>query len=355
MEAAPAGTDLFHCKITSRLGKRGSGVLEASFANFSSTNLLCATKRTDTPVVELGNYRWSITIGVQRAVGTDYLSAYSKSANPGTVNVVGRMCLIDRDGTEQPRANYPHSAVQPDQETGMEQVIPLASLKLPDSCFLVNGTFHIRVVIDSAYSLPPVWSTCAGDSQYVYFGCEPTSFVTDGDVFPCDFRIRSAVEEVTDKAEEIAAHKYVLALRSPVFRAMLKAGMKEAATNTIEITDFAEPVVRAFVRFLYENRCACEVLKAHHLQLLAMADKYQVPELSEVCCHYLITALSVDNVLELLVLTSADFSRCARRPVPGCGKRADGEGVVRYPRRPSSLNFLADINDVNCASWLLQH
>lgn len=62
------------------------------------------------------------------------------------------------------------------------------------------------------------------------------------EVFPSDVSLR-----VTETSVE---------LHSPVFRAMFKSTMQEATTNTIEIADFSEPVVRAFVCFLYEDRCA---------------------------------------------------------------------------------------------------
>jgi hypothetical protein len=65
----------------------------------------------------------------------------------------------------------------------------------------------------------------------------------------------------------IAAHKYILAVHSPVFRAMFKNRMHEASSNSVTINDFSAPVVRAFVSFLYEDRCSRSILREHALQL----------------------------------------------------------------------------------------
>jgi speckle-type POZ protein len=104
---------------------------------------------------------------------------------------------------------------------------------------------------------------------------------------------------------DIPAHKLILAARSPVLRAMLSSGMKESCVDEMEITGYAVEAVRAFVRFLYTDSCGNATLDAHAWELLALADKYDVPALRHVCETYLATSLSVENAVALFVRADA--------------------------------------------------
>jgi hypothetical protein len=110
---------------------------------------------------------------------------------------------------------------------------------------------------------------------------------------------------VTASAIKIPAHKFVLITRSSVFRAMLTGSMREARDKAITIPNVEEAVVRAFVRFLYCDSCIAADLQAHALDLLAMADQYDVPPLLSVCEAYLSSHLTVKNMVE--VLQAADL------------------------------------------------
>jgi hypothetical protein len=112
------------------------------------------------------------------------------------------------------------------------------------------------------------------------------------------------------KEKKVPAHKMVLVARSPVFRAMLMGHMQEANTCNITIPNVEEAVVRAFVRFLYCDSCAAVDLQAHALDLLAMADQYDVPALLSVCEAYLSSHLTVKNALSML--KAADLHRASK-------------------------------------------
>uniref|UniRef100_A0AC34EZF3 BTB domain-containing protein n=1 Tax=Panagrolaimus sp. ES5 TaxID=591445 RepID=A0AC34EZF3_9BILA len=79
---------------------------------------------------------------------------------------------------------------------------------------------------------------------------------------------------------EVKIHKLILAARSPVFDAMIKADMKEKAEGKVQIIDFDAEIVQAAVEFCYDqdiseffdsltNTCA----------LFQFADKYDIADL----------------------------------------------------------------------------
>ena len=115
---------------------------------------------------------------------------------------------------------------------------------------------------------------------------------------------RKSVSEVKDVLEgehiKIPAHKFILSMRSPVFRTMFASGMAEALTNEVRIQDFDAAVVKEFLRFLYTD--LCEVDK-HAEQLLAAAFKYEVPGLCALCQNYLGANVRVGNVVNILYLS----------------------------------------------------
>uniref|UniRef100_A0AC35FHV6 BTB domain-containing protein n=1 Tax=Panagrolaimus sp. PS1159 TaxID=55785 RepID=A0AC35FHV6_9BILA len=53
--------------------------------------------------------------------------------------------------------------------------------------------------------------------------------------------------------QELKIHKWILCAKSPVFKAELNSGMKEARENRIEITDFSFEIVKIFVEDCYEQ------------------------------------------------------------------------------------------------------
>ena len=114
----------------------------------------------------------------------------------------------------------------------------------------------------------------------------------------------SAAPTIAKTNIQVRAHKFVMAARSPVFRAMLNSGMTESSANEMEIMGFSVEAVQAFVRFLYCDACTETALQHHDLELLAMADKYDVHALRCVCETYL-----AEHLLEttaVLILQRAD-------------------------------------------------
>ncbi|TVU42487.1 hypothetical protein EJB05_08896, partial [Eragrostis curvula] len=119
--------------------------------------------------------------------------------------------------------------------------------------------------------------------------------------------------------EIFEAHKVMLAMRSPVFKAQLYGPMSETGKEPIIIEDMQPDVFRAFLYFVYTdsmkgldeleadyNSENCKLI--HHL--LVAADRYDVVRLKLICQSILCKNLDVKNVATTLAL--ADQHHCDR-------------------------------------------
>merc|ERR1711911_31379 len=94
-----------------------------------------------------------------------------------------------------------------------------------------------------------------------------------------------------------------LAAASPVFYAMFQHRMAENESSEMEIVDAAADVIGLMLRYIYAG--AVELTGClQSEQLLAVADKYQIPGLKLECEKYFCENLTEDNRQELLRLSS---------------------------------------------------
>ncbi|CAN6206995.1 unnamed protein product [Urochloa humidicola] len=119
-----------------------------------------------------------------------------------------------------------------------------------------------------------------------------------------------------------AAHRSVLAARSPVFMGELFGGMKESASPCVEIKDMEVEVFRAMMHFIYtdtvpelDQKGEQATLMAQHL--LEAADRYGLERLKRICVEKVCTDINVDTVATTLALAeqhgcSGLKSRCMK-------------------------------------------
>lgn len=77
------------------------------------------------------------------------------------------------------------------------------------------------------------------------------------------------------------AHKAIVAARSPVMMAMFACDMTESRTNSVKIDDFDPVVFERFLSFLYTG--TLDRTMSQREELYAIADKYQVDTLKNLC------------------------------------------------------------------------
>ncbi|CAN6173181.1 unnamed protein product [Urochloa humidicola] len=109
--------------------------------------------------------------------------------------------------------------------------------------------------------------------------------------------------------EHIAAHKCVLAARSPVFMAELFGDMKETASESVVIEDMEPEVFKALVQFIYTDTSPPELEEGQEedagsmaQHLLAAADRYGMERLKLMCEEKVCGGISADTAASLCVL-----------------------------------------------------
>ena len=96
---------------------------------------------------------------------------------------------------------------------------------------------------------------------------------------------------------EIPAHKFVLAISSPVFYAMFYGKMAET-TDKIELSDCTERSLLELFRYMYSDEV--DLTGRNVMQVLYLAKKYMVPSLADKCAEFLQNQLKPHNVLCIL-------------------------------------------------------
>lgn len=102
----------------------------------------------------------------------------------------------------------------------------------------------------------------------------------------------------TSDGKILKGHKSVLAVQSPVFKAMFTRDMEEARTGIVRVQDFHSKTMDQLLRFAYCQEVEHLDEIAH--ELIYAAEKYLMMELKNKCIESLVAALDPNNVLRLL-------------------------------------------------------
>ncbi|KAL6643078.1 hypothetical protein ACP70R_021259 [Stipagrostis hirtigluma subsp. patula] len=131
-----------------------------------------------------------------------------------------------------------------------------------------------------------------------------------------DLLVGQAGADVTFQVagETFRAHRFLLAARSPVFKAELWGAMKEGAASVdcVHIDDMLPQVFKALLQFMYtdslpEMEGHEEILMAQHL--LEAADRYDLQRLKLICEVKLGSHLDVSTAATTLVLAEQHHCR----------------------------------------------
>ena len=118
------------------------------------------------------------------------------------------------------------------------------------------------------------------------------------------------------KGEVFRAHKLILAMRSPVFKAELYGPMRDKCTGNVTIKDMEPCVFKALLHFIYKdslppmddlNDDETEHMVKH---ILVVADRYAIERMKLLCECKLSASLSAKTVANTLAL--ADQHHCTQ-------------------------------------------
>ncbi|KAK1684196.1 hypothetical protein QYE76_045044 [Lolium multiflorum] len=123
------------------------------------------------------------------------------------------------------------------------------------------------------------------------------------------------------KREVFPAHKIVLAMRSPVFKAELYGPMGDKTSQKITVEDMQPAVFKALLHFIYTDSLPSmedvqvddgddDENKEMVKHLLVAADRYALERLKLMCEGILCKSLDVESVATILAL--ADQHQCSR-------------------------------------------
>ncbi|KAI1712354.1 BTB/POZ domain-containing protein [Ditylenchus destructor] len=99
-------------------------------------------------------------------------------------------------------------------------------------------------------------------------------------------------------------HKCILGQWSEVFRKMFSLPLEESKNGIVEIEDFSADSVSAMLEYMYTGVVQIEVNANGNLfmELLALADKYDVIPLKEMCEDFIASRLTTENFLQTAML-----------------------------------------------------
>ena len=101
----------------------------------------------------------------------------------------------------------------------------------------------------------------------------------------------------SESKQVIPAHKFILAIGSPVFEAMFYGELAETK-ETIELPDCDYESLLELFRYLYSDEV--NLSGSNVMGVLYLAKKYMVPSLTDKCMEYLKEKLDPSNVFIIL-------------------------------------------------------
>ena len=129
---------------------------------------------------------------------------------------------------------------------------------------------------------------------------ERTKFIFNNELLnDVKFVVPASLNESESRKSQksIPAHKFVLAISSPVFYAMFYGEMAET-TGTVQLPDCDYESLLELFRYLYSDDV--KLSGSNVMQVLYLAKKYMVPSLADKCTEYLRTHLEASNVFSIL-------------------------------------------------------
>lgn len=247
---------------------------------------------------------------------------FLSEARAGAVRTILRCCLVDPRGVFKPSTEDHRSLTFRKPQDTSYTVYLMYKDEFEASGYVKDDSFTVQCTLDVLKELPDVTAPLEelhlpSSNLHLQFA-DLLESETGADVM---FLV---------SGQSFAAHKLILAARSPVFMAEFFGNMKEKSSQSVEIEDMEGEVFKALLQFIYtdavpEFRQQAEVdadavytdsvpefeqqedvdaeaatVMAQHL--LAAADRYGLDRLKLICARELSGGINVDTAATALAL-----------------------------------------------------
>ncbi|KAL2565652.1 hypothetical protein AAZV13_19G119600 [Glycine max] len=300
--AAPATTSSTSVTETVR------GSHQFKITGYSLSKGIGIGKYMASDVFSVGGYNWAIYFypdGKSVEDNATYVSLFIALASEGTdVRALFELTLLDQSGKERHKVHShfertlesgPYTLKYRGSMWGYKRFFKRTALEtsdyLKDDCLSVNCSVG---VVRSHTEGPKIYTIAIPPSS---IGQKFGQLLESGKGSDVNFEVNGDI---------FAAHKLVLAARSPVFRAQLFGPMKDQNTQRIKVEDMEAPhLLAAADRYGLERlRLMCEASLCEDVAIntvattLALAEQHHCFQLKAVCLKFIATSENLRAVMQ---------------------------------------------------------
>ena len=197
--------------------------------------------------------------------------------------------------------SYDSQILNFDVDTCVGNAIARVYLESGGKCKLAGGGLTLAFTLD--FDMVPVLKSPPGNGQNEGNDSQIKSSIEISENFGkllenkdfCDMEIQCG-------GEVFPCHQVIISARSPVFRAMFQAKMKESESRKVIIEDITKETMIGMLYYIYTGLVKETLSKNSVVDLLVAADKYQLDALKNICRDKLFSVLDAENAIEFLIL-----------------------------------------------------
>ena len=223
------------------------------------------------------------------------------------------LSIINKDGAKSVSAKFSWT-FDDDDSIGRSKFVPHETLQnndlnlLPDDVLTIHCAITVlqedETVVTSGTNRPLLTPEARSDmeEEVPILKCVKDSYI-NGQFTDC---------VIVCQGREFNCHKMILAGRSPVFNAMFTHDMGESRSGRLDIKDLDVDTVGKMLTYIYSDKIDNTDGKCKEEMLLAAAEKYDLPGLKSLCENALSKAMTIDNVLDMLLLADLNKAKSVK-------------------------------------------
>ncbi len=119
--------------------------------------------------------------------------------------------------------------------------------------------------------------------------------------------------EFTIGQRKFPVHKNILYSCSPYFKAMFTLDFEEKAVNSVPIEDVDADLFAEMLEYLYTSRPPKFIDESKTIEMLILADRYQIDSLKTICENELFGKITIDSMFSLLMVADTYNASNLRR------------------------------------------